>query len=127
MAKSLDAKMDNPSCPQCGHYNAMLGISESPSKVVRECRDCGHRTTEHMIKNGLIIFEFEGSSYQVAKDVGYTTQFIGLPDGRVLKAGYDGRFEPPIPTVFELVGPSSSKTVPSYVATTVMQASLCED
>jgi len=36
--------MDNPSCPRCGHYNAMLGVEETRDEVVRECRDCGHVT-----------------------------------------------------------------------------------
>ena len=36
---------DNPSCPSCGNYNAMLGVSETPTTVTRQCRDCGHTTT----------------------------------------------------------------------------------
>lgn len=34
---------DEPSCPKCGHYNAMLwlrgGLRGEPE--VRKCRDCG--------------------------------------------------------------------------------------
>jgi hypothetical protein len=34
-----------PTCPACGHYNAMLGDSEAPDdgNDNRKCRDCGTR------------------------------------------------------------------------------------
>jgi len=35
--------MDNPSCPSCGHYNALLGESYRGLEF-RVCRDCGCRT-----------------------------------------------------------------------------------
>jgi len=39
--------MDNPTCPKCGHNNAMLGVSETLRPdgtwlVLRACRDCGY-------------------------------------------------------------------------------------
>jgi len=36
--------MDNPSCPSCGHYNALLGETDDAGKESRVCRDCGCRT-----------------------------------------------------------------------------------
>lgn len=34
---------DNPSCPECGHYNAMLEHwDEVKGEFSRKCRDCGH-------------------------------------------------------------------------------------
>ena len=41
----MTERNDNPSCPKCGHNNAMLGVEEDAQRVVRECRDCGHRVT----------------------------------------------------------------------------------
>ena len=41
---------DEPSCPQCGHYNAMLQAHQGDAPIssedmrkhdVRKCRDCG--------------------------------------------------------------------------------------
>ncbi len=38
---------DEPSCPKCGNYNAMLwcrgGLRNEPE--VRKCRDCGQEAT----------------------------------------------------------------------------------
>ena len=47
---------DNPSCPECGHYNAMLydhakakewfvarGEEWDPNTLILTCRDCGHQ------------------------------------------------------------------------------------
>ena len=39
-----------PTCPACGHYNAMLWDSEAPhdGNDNRKCRDCGTRATCHV-------------------------------------------------------------------------------
>lgn len=38
---------DEPTCPKCGHYNAMLwcGDSFETPDEVRKCRDCGQEAT----------------------------------------------------------------------------------
>jgi DNA-directed RNA polymerase subunit M/transcription elongation factor TFIIS len=44
MDTCIPAKGAEPSCPKCGHYNAMLqhrgGVGGKPE--IRKCRDCGH-------------------------------------------------------------------------------------
>lgn len=42
-----DHQADNPCCPKCRHYNALLGTGEyivpgDWKTEVRKCRDCGH-------------------------------------------------------------------------------------
>jgi hypothetical protein len=36
--------MDNPSCPSCGQYNALLGETTPKGVEFRVCRNCGCAT-----------------------------------------------------------------------------------
>ena len=37
-----DLLFDEPVCPKCDHYNAMLVRYSRDKEWIRECRDCGH-------------------------------------------------------------------------------------
>ena len=41
---------DEPSCPKCGHYNAMLHDNYYDGVYSHKCRDCGYTTINSIAK-----------------------------------------------------------------------------
>lgn len=83
--------LDNPSCPLCGHYNAMLhDTHDGPNKWTLKCRDCKARVHVERVETDMIVMDLNPRG---KFDLSGRVKLVVMEDSEGLPVGttfYDG-------------------------------------